>query len=158
MRIESRKVAIIDYTLTDSDGTELDSSKEDGPLSYLHGFGNIVPGLESALEGKQVGDHLKVEVAPDDGYGERDETLVQSIPRSRFPGAGVEVGAQFHAESDGHTHVVTVIQVDDESITIDANHPLAGETLHFDVTVTGVRDATEDEIAHGHVHDGHHHH
>jgi FKBP-type peptidyl-prolyl cis-trans isomerase SlyD len=158
MRIESRKVASIDYTLTDSDGNVLDSSKDDGPLSYLHGFDNIVPGLEAALEGKAPGDHLSVEVAAKDGYGERDETLVQSIPRSRFPAAGIEVGAQFHAESDGHTHVVTVVGVDGEAVTIDANHPLAGETLHFDVTVTGVRDATEEEIAHGHVHDGEHHH
>lgn len=161
MRIESRKVAIIEYTLTDSDGNVIDSSKEDGPLTYLHGFGNIVPGLETALEGKTVGDKLEVEVAPEDGYGDRDESLVQAIPRSRFPAVDIEVGAQFHAESDGHAHVVTIVGVTPDEVTVDANHPLAGETLHFDVTVTGVRDATEEELAHGHVHDGdhdHHHH
>lgn len=158
MRIENQKVASIEYTLTDSDGNVLDSSDEGEPLSYLHGHGNIVPGLENALEGKSPGDRLSVDVAPEHGYGERDESLVQSIPRSRFPDEGLEVGAQFHAEAGGHSHVVTVVDIDDEDVTVDANHPLAGQSLHFDVTVTGVRDATEEELAHGHVHDGHHHH
>jgi FKBP-type peptidyl-prolyl cis-trans isomerase SlyD len=160
MRIEARKVATIDYTLTDEDGEVLDSSEDDGPLLYLHGFGNIVPGLESALEGKSAGDQLSVTVAPEKGYGERDEALVQSIPRGQFPAGDIKVGMRFSAESDEGARVLTVVAVDAKEVTVDGNHPLAGQTLSFDVTVRSVRDATDDEIQHGHAHDpnDHHHH
>ncbi len=154
MQIAREKVATIDYTLTDEAGELLDSSKDDGPLSYLHGFGNIVPGLEAALEGKAAGDSVKVRVPPSDGYGERDEKLVQTLPRNRFPEGEIEVGTRFHAESRGESRVLTVTAVGDRGITVDANHPLAGRTLSFDVTVREVRDATQEELAHGHVHDG----
>src|SRR5687767_3517864 len=109
MRIEARKVATIDYTLTDEEGEVLDSSEDDGPLLYLHGFGNIVPGLESALEGKSAGDKLSVTVAPDKGYGERDEALVQAIPRAKFPNGDIKVGMRFSAESDEGARVLTVV-------------------------------------------------
>ncbi len=158
MQIASQKVITIEYTLKDESGELLDSSEHDGPLSYLHGFGNIVPGLEQALEGKSAGDSLKVVVAPEDAYGERDEELLQSLPRERFPDGDIEVGMRFRGESDGGARVLTVVSVDEKSVTIDANHPLAGRTLSFDVTVRDVREATAEELEHGHVHDGDHHH
>ncbi|HET9959490.1 MAG TPA: peptidylprolyl isomerase [Polyangiaceae bacterium] len=158
MQIANEKVITIDYTLTDEAGEVLDSSSDDGPLSYLHGFGNIVPGLEAALEGKAKGDSVQVTVAPEEGYGKRDEALVQSLPRNRFPDGEIEVGMQFHAEAQGASRVLTVVAVDEKAVTIDANHPLAGRTLSFDVTVRDVRDATAEELEHGHVHDGDDHH
>ncbi len=160
MQIANAKVAIIDYTLTDEEGEVLDSSEDDGPLSYLHGYGNVVPGLESALEGKVAGDKVQATVPPVEGYGERDDGLVQSLPRDRFPDGEVEVGMQFHAHSGGERRVLTVVSVTTEEVTVDGNHPLAGRTLSFDVTVREVRDATAEELEHGHVHDGdgHHHH
>ena len=161
MQIEARKVITIDYTLTDEAGEILDSSDDDGPLSYLHGFGNIVPGLESALEGKKAGESLQVTVSPTDGYGERDEKLVQALPRNRFPQGDIEVGMRFTTQSGDSARMLTVVAVDQKEVTVDGNHPLAGQTLSFDVTVRDVRDATEEEIEHGHVHepgDHHHHH
>jgi FKBP-type peptidyl-prolyl cis-trans isomerase SlyD len=159
MQVTNRKVVTIDYTLTDEKGEVLDSSKGSEPLAYLHGAGNIVPGLETALEGKSAGDVLKVTVTPEEGYGARDEELVQPVPRDRFPIEDVEVGMQFEAKGDGGTQLVTVVAVTDEAVTVDANHPLAGVPLTFDVTVVDVRDATLEELKHGHVHGegGHHH-
>ncbi len=159
MNITEGKVATIDYTLTDDAGNVLDQSKDEGPLSYLHGFGNIIPGLETALEGKTAGDALKVNVAPADAYGDRDEELVQSIERERFPDGDIKVGMRFQAHTPHGSRMLTVLAVDDEEITIDANHPLAGKRLSFDVKVVEVRDATEEELEHGHVHGagGHHH-
>jgi FKBP-type peptidyl-prolyl cis-trans isomerase SlyD len=160
MQIANQTVVTIDYTLTDPKGEVLDSSKGEEPLTYIHGAGNIVPGLENALTGKSVGDSMQVTVAPIDGYGERDEELVQAVPRERFPGASsIEVGMRFHAQGSDGSQVVTVVAVDDKHVTVDANHPLAGTTLAFDVTVLEVRDATADELEHGHVHGkgGHEH-
>ena len=159
MQVEARKVVTIDYTLTDEEGEILDSSEDDGPLLYLHGFGNIVPGLEAALEGKAAGDQLSVTLPPDQGYGDRDEALVQTVPRQQFPKGEIEVGMRFQAElPDGAARVLTVVAVTQNDVTVDGNHPLAGQTLSFDVTVRGIRDATEEEVEHGHAHDGHHHH
>jgi FKBP-type peptidyl-prolyl cis-trans isomerase SlyD len=159
MQIANRKVVTLDYTLTDEAGEVLDSSKGQEPLVYLHGAGNIIPGLEAALEGKEEGAALQVKIAPDDGYGERDEELVKEIPRDRFPPGEVEVGMTFHAEGPQGSRIVTVVEVSPESVTVDANHPLAGVTLAFDVKVLAVRDATLEELKHGHVHgaDGHDH-
>jgi len=163
MQIAHSKVATIDYTLTDEAGEVLDSSEDQGPLSYLHGAGNIIVGLEAALEGKAAGDRLSVKVAPDQAYGERDAGLVQTIPRSKFPDEAIEVGMRFRADGQGGSRILTVVEVTDDDVTVDANHPLAGQTLSFDVTVVGVREATADELSHGHVHDGddhdhdHHH-
>lgn len=153
MQIASRKVVTLDYTLTDDQGEVLDTSKDSQPLVYLHGTGGIVPGLESALEGKDEGASLKVTVAPADGYGERDDELVKSLPRDKFPSdEDIEVGMQFRAQSDDGPVVVTVVEVDDQNVTVDGNHPLAGMTLAFDVTVLSVRDATLEELTHGHAH------
>lgn len=160
MQIAKHKVVSINYTLKDESDTVIDSSEGGEPLAYIHGIGNIIPGLENALNGKSVGDKLSVTIAPDEAYGERDDDMVQTVPRNRFePGVDIEAGMQFHTQSDHGMQVVTVTHVDQESVTVDANHPLAGITLHFDVEVMGVRDATADELSHGHVHGpgGHHH-
>jgi len=158
MQIAKHKVVSIDYTLTDDKGAVIDTSEGRGPLSYLQGAGNIIPGLENALEGKAEGDSLTVSIAPADGYGERDDSLTQEVPRHLFDTSDVEVGMQFQTQSESGAHVVTVVGVTDEAVTVDANHPLAGENLNFDVKVVGVRDASEEELEHGHVHDGSHDH
>ncbi len=160
MQIAKHKVISIDYTLTDAQGTELDSSKGRGPFAYIHGIGNIIPGLEAALEGKAQGDQLSAVIPPENAYGVRDEGLVQHIARSQFDTEGdIQIGMQFHAMGESGPRVVTVVSVDADNVTIDGNHPLAGITLHFDVTVKEIRDATSEELSHGHVHgaDEHHH-
>jgi FKBP-type peptidyl-prolyl cis-trans isomerase SlyD len=160
MLISANKVVSIDYTLTDARGQVIDSSNGREPLAYLHGNNNIIPGLEKALEGKQKGDSLNVSIAPAEGYGEREEGLIQSVPRHLFENPEqLEVGMQFHSVSEEGMRVVTVTGVAQETVTIDANHPLAGETLNFAVKVMDVRDASAEELEHGHVHgaDGHHH-
>jgi FKBP-type peptidyl-prolyl cis-trans isomerase SlyD len=160
MQIGNQTVVTIDYTLTDEQGEVLDTSEGQEPLVYIQGSGGIIPGLEEALEGKAAGDALKVTIAPAQGYGNRDEQLVQEVPRERFPTGGeITVGMRFHAQGTGGSHVVTVVAADDEKVTVDANHPLAGVTLSFDVKVLEVREATADELKHGHVHGkgGHQH-
>jgi len=153
MQITKNKVAAIDYTLTDDAGEVLDTSDGQEPLWYLHGVGGIIPGLERELEGKEAGDSLKVAVAPADAYGVRDDALEQEVSRDQFEGADeLELGMQFQVDSEAGPMVVTVVQIDDDVVTIDGNHPLAGESLNFDVTVREVRDATDDELSHGHVH------
>ena len=160
MQIAENAVVTIDYTLKDNEGNVIDQSTN-GQFAYLHGAANIIPGLEKALTGKQAGDELSVSVSPAEGYGERNDAMVQAVPREMFEtGTNPEVGMQFHAESpQGDVIVVTVIGVEDDTITVDGNHPLAGVDLNFDVKVIDVRQATEEEIAHGHVHgpEGHAH-
>lgn len=160
MQIARNKVVSIHYTLRDEQGTVIDSSSGRGPLAYLHGKGNIIPGLEQALAGKGAGDKLDVTVAPEQGYGARDERLVQIIPRSRLP-AGTELrsGMQLRTNGPRGPRVVTVMKVERDFVTVDGNHPLAGRTLHFSVEVAEVRKATHEEVAHGHVHGpgGHQH-
>ena len=159
--ITNDKVVAIDYTLTDETGSELVSSKDGDPLSYLHGHGNIISGLESALDGRAVGDAFRVTIAPTDGYGERDESLVQAVPKEQFEEAGeLEVEMEFQVQSDdGDEMIMTIVDLDDESVTLDGNHPLAGVALNFAVEVVEVRQATEEELTHGHVHGpgGHEH-
>jgi FKBP-type peptidyl-prolyl cis-trans isomerase SlyD len=159
MTINANKVVTLDYTLTDDSGEILDQSSN-GQFTYLHGANNIIPGLENALTGKTAGESLNVKVSPELGYGVRDENLSQVVGIDMFESpADVEVGLQFHAQSgDGNRIVITVTKIEGEEVTIDGNHPLAGVTLNFDVTIVGVRDATEQEIAHQHVHaHGHDH-
>lgn len=160
MQVESNKVVTIDYVLKDDEGNVIDRS-EGGNFSYLHGANNIIPGLESALMGKAAGDELSVSLEPEQGYGQRNESLKQVVSKEMFQAQeDIEVGRQFYAQSpDGQQLIITVVDVDDDEITIDANHPLAGVNLNFDVRVIEVRDATEDEIAHAHVHgeDDEHH-
>jgi len=153
MTITQDKVVLIDYTLKNSDGETIDSSEGDVPLAYLHGAENIVTGLERELEGKKVGDSLNVVVKPEDGYGIHNEELIGAVPRDMFESdMDIEVGMSFQAETDQGVQMVSVVGLSDEEVTVDGNHPLAGETLHFDVTVCEVRDATKEELEHGHVH------
>ena len=153
MQVEKNKVVSIDYTLTNAEGQTLDTSKGREPLSYLHGVGQIIPGLESALEGKAKGDAVQAVVPPDQGYGARNDRLVQEVPRQAFAGVQeVRPGMQFQAQTSGGPRVVTVVGVGNDTVKVDANHPLAGQTLHFDVNVVGVRDATPEELNHGHAH------
>lgn len=160
MQIGMSSVATLHYTLRDDAGEVLDASAADEPLVYLHGHGNIVIGLERALEGKRAGDSLQVSVDAEDAYGMRDEGLVQDVPRDAFPrGIDITTGMQFHAESNRGPRSVIVTAVTAETVRVDGNHPLAGQRLHFDVTVAAVRAATHEEVTHGHVHgDGGHHH
>lgn len=157
MLITKETVASIHYTLTDNEGNILDSSAGREPLQYLHGAGNLIMGMEEGLEGKTKGDKLKLKISPAKGYGEKDDSLIQKVPRSAFGTQKVEKGMQFQTNNG---QVVTVTHVGLESITVDANHPLAGVELNFDVEVLSVRTATSDEVSHGHVHGpgGHHHH
>lgn len=158
MKIAHEKVVSIHYTLTNQEGTVLDSSSGSEPLAYLHGFGNIIPGLENALEGKETGEKLSVTVEPEQGYGARDEQLVQAVPRSAFKGVEeLAPGMQFQAQGPQGTRLVVVTQVAQDVVTVDANHPLAGQILHFEVEVSEVRAATAEEIEHGHVHGPHGH-
>lgn len=160
MQIDSKSAVAIDYTLTDDQGTVIDSSQGGDPLWYLHGFGNIIPGLERELSGKSVGDRLQVKVAPEDGYGERNEGLQQDVSREQFGEIDdLQEGMQFQAQTDAGPMVFTIVNVSEEVVTVDGNHPLAGMALNFDVTVRDIREATDDEISHGHIHGpgGHHH-
>jgi len=153
MQIADHKAVKIHYTLTAQDESVIDSSRDGEPLDYIHGLGILVPGLETVLQGKKTGDRIVVTVPPSEGYGERSENLLQKIERNMFEFDGdIEVGMRFQAETDQGVELVQVAAVDDEFISIDANHPLAGETLNFDVEIIDIRDATEEEIKHGHVH------
>lgn len=156
MEIENQRVVLIHYTLKNDQGEVLDSSAGGEPLAYLHGMGNIVPGLEKALTGKKAGDKLNAKVAPEEGYGLRDEKLIQQVPRRSFQGVReLKPGMRFNSQGGP----VTVTRVMGDMVTIDGNHALAGETLNFEIEVTQVREATGEELAHGHVHGpgGHHH-
>lgn len=160
--IKQGSVVGITYRLTNASGEELDRADAAEPFLYLHGGGQIIPGLENALLGLLVGAKKTVTVPPHDGYGEIDEALVTTVSRNNFPpGQDIEVGMRFAAESDdGDSVVFTVTDVTGDQISVDGNHPLAGETLTFNVEVLSVREATEEELAHGHAHhpgDGHHH-
>jgi FKBP-type peptidyl-prolyl cis-trans isomerase SlyD len=154
MNIANGSVVSFHYTLTGDDGAEIDSSKGGEPLAYLHGSGGIIPGLEKELEGKVAGDKLNVTVQPEEAYGPVNADLIQPVPRSAFQGVDqIEVGMQFQAQGNGgQMQLVVVTAVDDESVTVDANHPLAGKVLHFDVAIDSVREASEEEKQHGHVH------
>jgi FKBP-type peptidyl-prolyl cis-trans isomerase SlyD len=153
MQIEAQKVVTLNYTLTDNEGNVIDQSN-DSSFAYLHGANNIIPGLENALSGKSSGDSLNVTVSPEEGYGERDPNKTQSVPRNMFPDdADIDIGMQFHAQGpSGETLVVTVAKIEDDAITVDGNHPLAGEQLNFAVEVMDVREASKEELDHGHVH------
>jgi len=158
--IQDRHVVDIHYTLTDDDGQILDTSGGGGePLSYLHGAQNLVPGLERRLTGRKIGDQFSVSVAPEEGYGARDDAQLDSIPRTDLPeGMAPQVGMELAAEMpDGTVFPIWIKAVDEENIHVDANHPLAGQTLHFEIEVVSVRAATEVEMEHGHPHhpDGH---
>ncbi len=153
MDIEKNRVVSINYVLTDDDGITLDSTQDQAPMAYLHGANNILPGLEEALEGKTVKSRIRTKVSPKDGYGKYNEELVQSIPLSSFPNADqIKVGVQFELDTPQGPQIATITKVENDEFTLDMNHPLAGITLHFDVEVVDVREATAEEIEKGHLH------
>ncbi|WP_454831268.1 FKBP-type peptidyl-prolyl cis-trans isomerase [Pseudoxanthomonas wuyuanensis] len=155
MEIADHRVATIHYTLTDDAGQVVDRSAPDAPLSYLHGAGNIVPGLEQALTGRKAGDAFSADIPPETGYGPRHDGLVQTLPISAFQSAGtVQPGMRFEARTEHGPLLFTVTQVEEEKVTVDGNHPLAGQTLHFAVEVADVRESTAQEQQQGHAGDG----
>ena len=161
MDVTENAVVGIEYTLTDSEGEVLDTSEGRGPLAYVHGKGGIIPGLEEALTGKAVGDELKVVVPPEKGYGPRNNQLLNRVPKEAFGGKlEFELGLQFPVQDqNGQPRMVTIVHIEDDAIIIDANHPLAGVELTFEVKVVEVREATDEELQHGHSHGagGHQH-
>lgn len=158
MQVANNRVVSITYTLKDNDDNIIDQS-DDGSFCYLHGASNIIPGLEDALTGKSTGDELSVSIPPEHGYGLHDAERVQAVPRAMFPAdQEIQPGMQFHAQGpDGQAIVVMIAKVEDETITVDGNHPLAGVQLNFDVKITDIREATAEEMEHGHVHGPHGH-
>ncbi len=160
LMIGKNAVVGINYTLTNDAGEVMDTSEGRGPLVYLHGANNLIPGLEKQLEGKAEGATFKTTIEPAEAYGESNPELVQTLPREMFKGVdNIEPGMGFTAQGpQGQQHIV-VTEVNGDEVTVDGNHPMAGKTLHFDVEVVSVRDASEEEIAHGHIHGegGHHH-
>ena len=160
MNITENAVVHFHYTLTDEEGVQLDSSADDAPLAYIHGHKNIIPGLEQAMEGQTEGDAMKVTVPAADAYGEYQDHLVQQVPREAFQGIDeVNPGMRFEAQTPSGPVSVVVTEANDETVTVDGNHPLAGKDLTFDVKIETVREASEEELAHGHVHGagGHEH-
>lgn len=149
MQISKHKVAAIHYTLTDDSGNVLDSSVGSEPLYYLHGEGNLIPGMEEGLEGHSAGDKVTIDVTPEKGYGRRNPALIEEVPKRAFGNQNVAVGMQFETNEG---ELITITDVGTDTVTVDANHPLADQNLHFDVQVLDVRDATPDELDHGHVH------
>jgi FKBP-type peptidyl-prolyl cis-trans isomerase SlyD len=158
MQIADKKAVTMSYTLKDDADKVIDTSDGRAPLTYLHGVGNIVPGLEKALEGKQAGDAVKVSLSPAEAYGMRDEKQIRKVPLRKLPEGKIAVGKRFRVQTEGGAIAALVTAIQGDYATIDANHPLAGMTLHFDVTIIEVRDATPDELTHGHAHGpgGHH--
>lgn len=152
MKITQQSVVTLHYSVMDKDGNAFDSSFDNEPLNFIIGTGFLIPGLENALLDKQAGDVFTVEVAAQDGYGERHDGLMQAVPKSMFEGMDIEVGMQFRATTDEGEQTVVIIDIQDEEVIVDGNHPLSGIDLTFDVEVVSVREATEEELAHGHVH------
>jgi FKBP-type peptidyl-prolyl cis-trans isomerase SlyD len=160
MTIAPDQVVSIHYTLKNDAGEVIDASQDGAPLAYLHGHGNLIPGLERELAGKSAGDKLQVRIVPADAYGEHDPALVQRMPRRALKGiADLRVGMRLQAQSPQGPRAVTVTQLAGDMVTLDGNHPLAGQALNFEVEVAAVRAASAEELSHGHVHgaDGHHH-
>ena len=153
MQIANNTAVTIHYTLTNDAGEEIDSTAGGEPLVYLHGCGNIISGLEDALSSKSAGDKLNVRIEAADAYGEFSENLIQVVSREMFDGIdNLEVGMQFHAAVNSRSDIITVIKIEGDDVTIDGNHPMAGQVLNFDVEIVGVRMATKEEISHGHIH------
>lgn len=153
MQISEKMAVSIHYTLTNGAGEQLDNSRDAEPLVYLHGSGQIISGLEESLLGKSVGDKFDVTIEPANAYGEKREDMIQIVPMKMFEGMDkVEVGMQFHADASQGVNVVTVAKVEGDDITIDGNHPLAGQALTFDVEVVDIRSATADELEQKHIH------
>lgn len=159
MNIEKNNVAQIEYTLTNAEGEVMDASNGN-PLAYLHGHSNLIPGLEAELEGKTKGDKFNITIPAAEAYGERVDTLIQTVPNDMFQGVdNLEVGMRFEAQSEQGMHSVEITAIEGDQVTVDGNHPMAGLALTFDVEIIDVREATAEEVEHGHAHGagGHQH-
>ena len=160
MKISKNSVVIMHYALKNDDGEDLGNSRGHEPMAYIHGYDNVVVGLEKELEGKMAGDKFSTVIPPEEGYGVKDDDGIKKIDKDRFEGdEEISVGMQIQVDIEGKVSVASVTEIGKEEITLDLNHPLAGVTLHFDIEVMNVREATEEELSHGHVHGpgGHHH-
>ncbi len=153
MKVEKNKVVSMHYTLRDKGGKVVDQSESDGPLSFIQGIGNIIPGLERALEGKSIGDKFKITINPEDGYGDLNLELIGKVPRSNFDASEeLELGLVFEVTNDQGTYLARVVELDDTHVVLDANHPMAGQILYFEIEVVAIRDASLTELSHGHIH------
>jgi len=160
VKIDDKKVIGMHYTLTNSDGEQLDSSAGKDPLYYLHGFGNIIPGLEEALLGKEKGDKISVSIPPEKGYGIRDEKNMLQVKKDQFEGVEeIKIGMEVQTQGQNGMQLYVVSKVFGDTVILDGNHPLSGETLNFDVEVMEIREPSKEEMEHGHVHGpgGHQH-
>ncbi len=160
MKITKHTVVSLEYTLKNSDGNVLDTSEGRAPLVYLHGEGALIPGLENAIEGMTANEETKVEIQPEDAYGTRRDDLMHVVPKSGFNGdEEMQVGMQVQLETENGPMIASIAKIEGEEVTLDLNHPLADMVLHFDIKVNSVREASAEEISHGHVHGegGHHH-
>lgn len=158
MAVSQDKVVFIHYTLRDTGGQVLDSTVNDEALAYLHGHGNLIVGLERALDGREEGDAFAVVIAPEEAYGAHDPGGLIDVPRSSLSeDVGIEIGNQVQAQGPEGRIEFTIVNFDDEMVTLDGNHPLAGQTLHFEIEVGAIRDAHPDEIKHHRVHPAGHH-
>ena len=159
MKVAKNVVVSIAYQVRTQDGVLVDEAPANRPLEYLQGHNNLVIGLEKALEGKEVGDKFEVRVQPEEGYGAYSENMVQRVPKDVFQGVDeLEVGMRFLADTDIGPVPVVITEIDGDEVVVDGNHMLAGQELHFTVEVVATREATLEEIAHGHVHGAHSHH
>lgn len=159
MIVEKDKAVYFDYTLTDDEGTVLDTTEGQGEFAYIHGHGNLIAGMEKGLEGRREGEAFEITVEPEEGYGEYVEEAVVSMPRSTLEEAGVDVepGVRVQAQGPEGPIDMTIVDFDDDTVTLDANHPLAGKRLHFAIRVAAIREAHPDEKKHGRLHPGGHH-
>ena len=152
MNIADQTVVALQYTLKNATGEVLDQASREDPLLYLHGAGNLIPGVEKALAGSAAGAKVEATVSPEEGYGQRDDQLMIQVPRAELPEGDLQPGMQFQVQHEGGAGVVTLTAIEGDTVTLDGNHPLAGETLHFEMEVVEVRAATAEELEHGHVH------
>lgn len=153
MQIKKNTVVTFDYTLKDDDGNILDTSKGRQPLKYLHGNGNLISGLENALEGKEKGASFHITIKPEDGYGPVNQDLIQEVPKDLFEDSeNLEIGMQFQAQTEQGAYILTIVDIKSNTVVVDGNHPLAGKNLNFDIDILDVREATKEEIMHGHAH------
>ena len=152
MNIADRTVVALQYTLKNATGEVLDQASREDPLCYLHGAGNLIPGVEKALVGNTAGAKGEATVPPEEGYGQRDDQLVIQVPRAELPEGDLQLGMQFQVQHEDGVGIVTLTEMQGDAVTLDGNHPLAGETLHFEMEVVEVRAATDEELEHGHVH------
>jgi len=160
MKISKHAVVSIDYTLTDATGEVLDQSSPSHPLTFIHGMGQLIPGLEKALLGKGAGESLKADIPHTEAYGVHDDSLKQTLPKENFAEIpDLEIGMELEAEGEEGVRIITIVGIEGDNVIVDGNHPLAGVDLSFDVKIVEVRTATAEEISHGHVHGpgGHHH-